>query len=172
MRWARARWCSPRPSRCGFEALVAARLADAITPVTEGIRALGPLDKPYWHLERGRLGETRSVLLELIVNGVPVETRIVAADAVARPVRFDFTPQASCWVALRIAHGAHSNPIWVTIADKPVRVARSIAWCRAAVDQCWSQKRLRIRPAELAAEAARYDAARAAYDVRLHEAGG
>jgi hypothetical protein len=35
---------------------------------------------------------------------------------------------------------------------------------------CWNQKKQRVRPAELAAEAARYDAARAIYDARLKEA--
>jgi len=101
---------------------------------------------------------------------VPVESRPFEADGVLRDVAFDFVPSASCWIALRIGHGAHTNPVWVTIGGKPVRVARSIAWCRAAVDQCWSQKKLRIRASELAAEAARYDKARAIYDARAREA--
>ena len=155
------------PEPVTFEVLVAARLAPAPTAATEAIRGLGPVDKPYWHLERVRLGATRMVLVELLVDGRAVASRAVAADGVERAMRFDYTPERRCWVAVRIAKGAHTNPIWVTMAGAPVRDERSIAWCRAAVDQCWSQKKLRIRPAELAAEALRYDAARAVYDARL-----
>ena len=160
------------PEPVQFEALVAARLEPEPTPATERIRNLPALDKPFWHLERARVGAARKVVLELLVNGVPVESRIIEADGIKRAQRFSYTPSESCWVALRIAHGAHTNPIWLTLADQPLRVARSIAWCRAAVDQCWSQKSLRIRPGELPAEQARYDAARAIYDARLREAKG
>ena len=159
------------PAAVAFEVLVAARLEPAPTPTTEAIRSLGPLDKPYWHLERVRIGATRMVLVELLVDGRAVASRAVPADGVERAMRFDYMPERSCWVAMRIAKGAHTNPIWVSVADAPVRDKRSIAWCRAAVDQCWAQKKLRIRPAELAAEAVRYDAARAVYDARLKEAG-
>jgi hypothetical protein len=159
---------APAPIR--IEVLVAARLEVEPTAATEKIRALGPLDKPYWHLERARLGDTRQVMVELIVNGRPVETRLILADGEQREIVFDYTPTNSCWIALRIMHGAHSNPVWVTIADKPVRVARSIEWCRKAVDQCWNQKKLRIRSAELAGAAAHYDEARAAYDARAKDA--
>jgi hypothetical protein len=158
------------PSPIRIEALVAARLEAESSPATEKIRNLGPLEKPYWHLERARIGDTRQVMVELIVNGLPVETRPILADGVRRNIAFDYTPTKSCWIALRIIHGAHTNPIWVTIAEKPVRVARSIDWCRKAVDVCWDQKKLRIRPAELVGAAAHYDEARAAYDARAKEA--
>ena len=75
----------------------------------------------------------------------------------------------SCWLALRIRGSSHTNPIWVTIAGAPVRVRRSAAWCRRAVDQCWNQKRLRIRATESAAEALVYDAARAYYERMIIE---
>ncbi len=156
-----------QPASVGFDVLVAARLEPE--PV-EAIRKLGPYDKPYWHLERGRLGNTRQVLVELLINGVAVESRPFEADGAQRALHFDYVPKASCWAAIRIGHGAHTNPIWIMIGGAPVRVARSINWCRKAVDQCWDQKKQRVRAAELAAEAARYDAARAVYDARLQEA--
>jgi len=159
---------SPQPLK--IEALVAARIEPEPTAATDALRALGPLDKPYWHLERARLGATRQVMIELIVNGLAVESRPVEADGVKRTIMFDYTPRKSCWIALRIAHSAHTNPVWITIDDKPVRVLRSIEWCRKAVDQCWSQKKLRIRSPELAAEVARYESARAIYDVCAKEA--
>lgn len=159
---------APAPVR--IEALVAARIEPEPTAATDALRSLGPLDKPYWHLERARLGATRQVMVELVVNGLAVESRPIAADGIERAISFDYTPHESCWIALRIMHGAHTNPIWISVADRPVRVARSIEWCRKAVDQCWSQKRLRVRPSELAAEASRYDVARGIYDARLKEA--
>ena len=63
-----------------IEALIAARLESAPSVQTEALRALGPEEKPYWHLERARIGATRQVAVELLVNGYPVETRTIEAD--------------------------------------------------------------------------------------------
>jgi hypothetical protein len=148
----------------------AARLEPAPTPQTEAVRALGPLDKPYWHIERARIGDTRQVIVELVVNGLAVESRAVDADGTLRRLQFEFRPSGSCWVALRVLHSAHTNPIWITVAGEPVRVRRSAQWCRDAVDVCWKQKVLRIREAERADEAALYDRGRRFYDRRVAEA--
>ncbi len=148
-----------------------ARLEPEVSAATEALRNLGPQDKPYGHLERSRLGESRRVAVELLINGLPVEARTLEADGAIRRLEFTYTPVGSCWIALRIRGGAHTNPIWVSVAGAPIRVKRSIDWCRQAVDRCWSQKSLRIRPAERAAEAQLYDRARAFYDLMLTEAG-
>jgi hypothetical protein len=153
-----------------LEAAVAARLEPEPTPQTEAIRQLEPLDKPYWHIERARVGNTRQVIVELVVNGLPVEARAVQADGAVRTVQFEFTPPGSCWLALRIRGAAHTNPIWVTVNGAPIRVLRSAQWCRAAVDQCWSQKVLRIRESERADEAALYERGRRFYERRIQEA--
>lgn len=148
----------------------AARLEPAVTSQTEAIRKLGPMDKPYWHLERARIGDSREVIVELIVNGQPVEARAVEADGMVQPLRFAYRPTGSCWIALRVMNAAHTNPVWVTVADVPVRVKKSAQWCRAAVDQCWQQKVVRIRPTEREEEAALYQRARQFYDRMLAEA--
>lgn len=148
----------------------AARLEPAVTSQTEAIRKLGPMDKPYWHLERARIGDSCQVIVELIVNGQPVEARAVEADGQVQPLRFVYRPTGSCWIALRVMNAAHTNPVWVTVADAPVRVKKSAQWCRAAVDQCWQQKVVRIRPAERVEEAALYERARQFYDRMLAEA--
>lgn len=153
-----------------IQADVAGRLEPVPTPATEAIRKLAPLEKPYWHIERTRLGDTRQVLVELVVNGLAVESRPVVADGQILQMQFSFTPKTSCWVALRIANAAHTNPIWITVADAPIRVKRSAEWCRKAVDQCWSQKVLRIRAAERAEEAKFYDRGRKFYDRMIAEA--
>lgn len=154
-----------------IEAAVTARLEPTPTPATEAIRRLATTDKPHWHLERARLGDSRSVSVELVVNGVAVEGRIVPADGVLRPIGFTFTPDKSCWVALRIADAAHSNPIWIEIGGKPVRVAASATWCADGVERCWVQKGTRIRASEHAEAKAMYDRARDTYRARAAEAG-
>lgn len=158
------------PAPVTIEAMVAARLEPKPTPATEAIRRLATTAKPHWHLERARLGNSRSVSVELIVNGVVVESRAMPADEALRPIAFTFTPRQSCWVALRIAEAAHTNPIWITIADNPVRVAASAKWCAEGVARCWAQKGSRIRAAEHAAAQAMYDRAAAAYLKRAGEA--
>jgi hypothetical protein len=148
----------------------AARLEPEPTADTEAIRKLGPLDKPYWHIERARIGATRQVIVELVVNGQPLQARSVSADAAVRRVSFEFAPERSCWVALRVQNAAHTNPIWITVADAPIRVKRSAQWCREAVDVCWKQKVLRIRESERSEEAALYERGRRFYEQRLAEA--
>ncbi len=79
--------------------------------------------------------------------------------------------QHSSWVALRILPSSHTNPIWVTIGDQPVRASRrSIEWCLQGVDQCWSQKERFIAAPELAQARADYEHARRVYRQRLSEA--
>jgi hypothetical protein len=128
------------------------------------------MDKPYWHIERARVGDTRQVVVELLINGQTVEARAVQADAEVRRLAFEFTPPGSCWVALRVLNSAHTNPIWVTVAGAPIRVKRSAQWCRDAVDVCWKQKMLRIREAERAEEAALYERGRRFYERMIAEA--
>lgn len=158
------------PAPITVECLVAARLEPEANATTEVIRRAGPTEKPFWHLERARLGDTRSVSIDLIVNGVAIESRIVPADETQRPIAFTFTPDRSCWVALRIGDAAHSNPIWIEVAGKPVRVAASARWCAQGVERCWVEKGSRIRASEQGAARAMYDRARDLYLARAGEA--
>jgi hypothetical protein len=126
--------------------------------------------KPYWHLERARLAETRGVPVEVVVNGYPVAKKVILADGTRRNVEFEIPIERSSWVALRILPSSHTNPVWVTVNDQPVRASRrSAEWCLKGVDQCWSQKRRFIRPAELADAEAAYEHARQAYRKILAE---
>jgi hypothetical protein len=130
-----------------------------------------PLDqKPYWHIERARIGNSRRVPVELIVNGVAVERRELEADGHIEPMQFSFQPQKSCWVALRIFPSCHTNPIFVEVDGKPIRASkRSAEWCLKAVDVCWNAKKDRIRPEERQEAAAAYDVARQTYQKILQE---
>ncbi|HEX8037676.1 MAG TPA: CehA/McbA family metallohydrolase, partial [Chryseosolibacter sp.] len=130
-----------------------------------------PLDEqPYWHLEHARLGASRKVRVELIVNGEPVESADIIADGKWNDINFNYALKQSAWIALRIFPSAHTNPVFAEVNNKPIRVLRSIQWCRAAVDQCWEMKRKNIRPSEQEAARTAYDAARSAYDKLIDEA--
>jgi hypothetical protein len=73
-------------------------------------------------------------------------------------------------VALRILGSAHTNPIFVIIAGRPIRASKKSAeWCLKAVDQCWSRKGLRIRQQERDAAQSAYEHARVRYRQILSE---
>ncbi|TAH38745.1 MAG: hypothetical protein EYC70_03655 [Planctomycetota bacterium] len=159
-------------ARRGEKLRVRARVA-ALLPEEprEDIRSR-PLDEqPYWHLERARIGASRRVGVELVVNGRAVDRREIEADGTLVPVEFELEPGISSWVALRILPSSHSNPIFVELDGRPIRASKSSAhWCEQAVETCWNSKRGRIRESERAAARAAYDAAAAAYRARAAEA--
>lgn len=98
--------------------------------------------KPYWHIERARIGNTREVPVEVIVNGYPIAKQNILADGKTRDISFDVKIERSSWVALRILPSSHTNPIFILVSDKPIRASRrSAEWCLKGVDQCWSQKK-------------------------------
>jgi hypothetical protein len=141
------------------------------TPRPE-LKARPPSEKPYWDIERARIGLTRRVPLELIVNGAPVASTEIRADGVTRPVRFaGVRIERSSWVTLRILPSSHTNPVFVVVGGKPVRASRrSIEWCLKTVDACWMQKRATYRAEEQDDARAAYDHAREVYRQRLGEA--
>jgi len=130
-----------------------------------------PLDeKPYWNLERARIGDGRKVPVELIVNGFPVARQEIEADGSLHDLEFDAPIERSSWAAVRILPSSHSNPVFVVVDDKPIRASRrSAEWCLKAVDQCWSQKERGYRDTERDAAREAYDVARAAYRKILEE---
>ena len=130
-----------------------------------------PLDqKPYWHVERARVGDTRTVAVELIVNGRAVARQAIPADGSIQDVAFEYTPTQSSWAAIRVFPSAHTNPIFLEVDGKPIRAdRRSAQWCLDAVDVCWKQKVKLIRESERAAAAEAYDVARQAYRKILAE---
>ncbi len=150
---------------------VTARVAALLdeTP-NEALRRVPYDQKPYWDVERARIGSTRRVPLELVVNGQAVARQEIEADGALRPVSFDYKIERSSWVALRILPSSHTNPIFVVVNNQPIRASRrSAEWCLRAVDQCWKQKEPRIRPPERAEAERAYEFARQAYRQRLQE---
>ena len=150
-----------------FTAKVAARLNEQPNPA---IKNAPQSAKPYWDVERARIGETREVPVEVIVNGYPVARKNILADGTTRDVTFDVKIDQSSWVALRILPSAHTNPIWVMVGDKPVRASkRSAEWCLKSVDVCWSQKERTYKADEKEQAAKDYEHARAVYRKIISE---
>ena len=136
----------------------------------EDIRGRPWDEKPYWNVERARIGDSNKVPVELVVNGQSVETQQITGDGKIHELTFHYTPQRSSWVALRILPSSHTNPVFVEVDGKPIRASRKSAqWCLDAVDVCWQQKVTRIRPSERAAAAEAYAVARQAYAKILSE---
>ena len=129
------------------------------------------LRRPFWDLEKARIGDTRKVPVELVVNGVGVARREIVADGGWNDVAFEWPVDASSWMALRILPSSHTNPIFVLVDGAPIRASvESAEWCRAAVDRCWDMKSGLIRPEELDAATEGYEHARRAYDRIIEEA--
>jgi hypothetical protein len=127
-------------------------------------------DKPYWDIERARLGVGHEVPVELIVNGYPVAQQNIVADGTMRDLAFDVKIDRSSWVAIRILPSSHTNPIFVLVGEKPVRASkRSAEWCLKGVDQCWSQKQRFIKDDEMEQAKVDYEHARQTYRKLLAE---
>ena len=130
----------------------------------ETIRSAPLTQQPYWDLERSRIGNTREVPVELVVNGLPVARKQITADGQMRHVEFDVPIERSSWIAVRILPSSHTNPIFALVDGKPIRASRrSAEWCLAGVNQCWTQKAGATKPHEREAAAKAYEHAREVY---------
>ncbi|MFM7150219.1 MAG: CehA/McbA family metallohydrolase [Gemmataceae bacterium] len=159
-----------RPGTVQVTAKVAGLLEAAITPETEAIRGKRLDQKPYWDLERCRIGATRKVPVEVVVNGKAVARKEIEADGKETEVRFEVPIDQSSWVALRILPSSHTNPVFVVVDGKPIRTSRrSAQWCLDGIQRCWEQKKRAIRTSERATAEKAYDEARAAYRAILAE---
>jgi hypothetical protein len=93
-------------------------------------------EQPYWEIERARIGDSREVPVELVVTGYPVAKQNLLADGVLRDLTFEATIERSSWLAVRILPSSYTNPVWVLVGGKPVRVSRRGAeWCLKGVDR-------------------------------------
>ncbi len=158
------------PGEVEIKAKVAAFLEPKPTPETEKVRKRRLDQQPYWDIERARIGDTRTVPVEVVVNGQAVARKEIVADGSEQDVTFHVPIQASSWVALRILPSSHTNPVFVLVGDKPIRASkRSAEWCLKALDQCWKKKKPAIRKEEQAAAEKAFEEAREAYKKILSE---
>ncbi|MFN9715847.1 MAG: CehA/McbA family metallohydrolase [Planctomycetota bacterium] len=159
-----------KPGKVTVTTRVAAMLPEKQSDAGAAIQARRLDEKPYWHLERSRIQGTRDVPVELIVNGEVAAKQTIAADGNWKDLQWEIDLDRSSWIAIRIFPSLHTNPIFVEVADRPIRVnRRSAEWCRRAVDVCWEKKRPQIREAERDEAEQAYDQARGYYDRILAE---
>ena len=136
----------------------------------ETIRRTPYDQKPYWDVERARIGDTREVPVEIVVNGKVAAKQNLLADGKVREMKFDVAVTESSWIAARTLPAAHTNPVFVLVGGKGIRASRASAeWCLNAVNQCWTQKAPRIAPAELTEARQAYDHARDVYRQLIRE---
>lgn len=147
-----------------ISAKVIANLPEKQDEVGADIAQRAFTEQPYWNIERARIGTTRQVGVELIVNGEPVDTITISADGKWKDLNFNYAIDHSSWLALRIYPSAHTNPVFVLVDNKPIHELKSVEWCRKTVDQCWKMKQGNIRKEELAAAEAAYQQAGKVYD--------
>lgn len=161
------------PGRVRVRAKVAARLEERPGEEARKIRA-SPLESaPYWHIERARAGESRKVSVELIVNGRAVDSKTILADGTLQDVEFLAMVEQSSWLALRILYSSHTNPMFVTVARKPVRASRrSCQWCLDSIAAAWNRLGPRIAAKDRAAAAAARDHALETFHAILRDSGG
>lgn len=156
-----------KPGPVVIQAKVAALLDEVPHPQ---IRQRPYWEKPYWHIERCRLGDSRKVPVELIVNGKSVDRLEIEANGSIQDIQFQTEIPHSSWVALRILPSSHTNPIFVLVDKQPIRASRrSAQWCLDSVDQCWKSKEIRIRSSEIEAAKDAYQHARVTYQKILEE---
>jgi hypothetical protein len=156
------------PRRVKVTVTAAARLE---TNPVESIRQARYDEKPYWDLERSRIGNSRQVPVEIVVNGAVAATQPLLADGTIHTLTFDVPLDRSSWIAARILPSSHTNPVFVVMGGQPIRASRQSAqWCLDAVNQCWTQKAAQIKAGELEAARAAYDHAREVYRQRIAEA--
>jgi hypothetical protein len=156
-----------QPETIRVTAKVAARLDEKPNLL---MKLRGYQQQPYWDLERARIGITREVAVEVIVNGEPVARKNIVADGAIREIAFDVTIDRSSWMALRILPSSHTNPIFIAVGGKPIRASRKSAeWCLKSVDQCWTQKSPKISSREREEAEKAYEHARRMYRQILAE---
>lgn len=143
------------PGRVTVTATVAARLEER-APDTFGL--------PLWHIERARLGTSRTVPVGIIVNGREVARKSIVADGRLHGFSLDINIDRSSWIALRILPSSHTAPIFITVAGKPVRASRKSArWCLDCVDAVWAEKSPYIADRDLDNAKLAYEFARSTY---------
>lgn len=159
-----------QPGEVTFETSLAAWLQPQPTAATQAIRNRRLDQKPYWHIERSRIDDSRNVPVELVINGQVVERQEMPADGQVRDLKWTVPIQQSSWAAIRILPSLHTNPIFIQVGDEPVRADRKSAqWCRQAVDVCWESKKNQIRPEDRPAAREAYQKAADIYDRILAE---
>ena len=157
----------PEPTIAGFDYDLA---PDDLTAPNTRPNEWGFWEPSTWHLEWARIRDSRSVSLEVVVNGHPVASAEIVADGTEQDIAFDIDLERSSWIALRVLPSMHTQPIFVEVGDRPIRAyRRSAQWLYDCVEKLWEVKNGFIRPAERDEARAAYEHARTVYAARRDE---
>lgn len=126
-------------------------------------------DGPFWHIEKARIGNSRKIPVELIVNGVAVAREEIEANGNWNTLTFNYTIHESSWMAIRVLPSSHTNPIFVYVGDKSIIKKESVEWCLKSLKQCWIEKSKAIRDSEIKDAKMAYDHAENIYRALLKQ---
>lgn len=111
------------------------------------------------NLHPGEARRTKIREVELVVNGVRVDSRTVLEDDQSHQLTFEVTVPRSAWVAIRQFPQLHTNPVAVVVGGKPIRASRNSAlWCLGATEQLWRMRGQNIQESERDEAKATFDA--------------
>jgi hypothetical protein len=108
-------------------------------------------ETPLGTAKGGNVPTGKQRLVELVVNGSAVASKVVPADDQVHELTFDVAIEKSSWVALRHFPQMHTNPVNVLVGGKPIRASRrSALWCLGTIEQLWRVRGPGIAAAERA----------------------
>ncbi|MFN0056568.1 MAG: CehA/McbA family metallohydrolase [Planctomycetales bacterium] len=88
-------------------------------------------------------------LVELVVNGQVVASQEIPADGQPHELVWPVMVQQSSWIALRHFPQFHTNPVIVTVADRPIRASQASArWCIEMTELLWKNREKSISEPE------------------------
>ena len=116
--------------------------------VTVNARVAFAADAPLGTANGGKLPDSKTRLVEVIVNGMVIATQVVPADDKEHDLTFFVPIEKSSWIAVRHFPQMHTNPVDVIVGDSPIRASRKSAlWAIGTIEQLW-----RVRAGVIAAE--------------------
>ena len=77
----------------------------------EAIRKRPFDEKPYRDVQRARIGDTRDVPVEIVVNGAVAARQTITADGSLHELKFVGPVKQSSWIAARVLPAAHESGI-------------------------------------------------------------
>jgi hypothetical protein len=163
----------PVRAKVAFAARVPLSVAQGSIEPAGGRRLIGDtvnLHGPRRDDEYTPEGQPRRV--EVVVNGRVAASSDVRADGQVHSLSFNVPITRSSWVALRHFPQLHTNPVTVTVGDRPIRASRASAlWCIGAIEQLWRKRGAQIAPAEREEAKRAFDRAIEQYRKIAAEAG-
>ena len=120
----------------------------------------------HWDVELARIGDTRLVAVELVVNGDVVDSKQVPADGTISLIEFQTRIDRNSWMALRILGSSHTNPVFVMVGAQAFSPSRASAeWCLSCIEQSWMLRIPKISQRELAEAQKACDHARKTFEA-------